>query len=130
MMQATDSTTGREARRVLLVEDEPAAREASRLYLRLRGYDVVVAKDADEALARADEAAPDVAVCDWRLGGERDGVEVARELQSRFEMPVIFVTAHPLDELRAAASDVSVYEFLHKPVSLAKLASTIESATP
>lgn len=118
----------REAERlkVLLVEDEPAALEASRQYLSRSGWCVDAASNASQALQMAKQNIPDVLVCDWRLGDGGTGVDVARELQQLYPVKVIFVTAHPLDELREAAFDLDVLRYLRKPISLVILASTIE----
>ena len=114
---------------VLVVEDEAAAREASELYLAYCGYDVETAADASSALESAEQQVPNVLVCDWRLGAGGDGVEVARTIQEKFGVPVIFMTAHPMDELREATTDLNVSGFLRKPISLAVLADFVESAS-
>lgn len=113
--------------RVLIVEDEPSAREASGRYLRHCGHNVDTAADASEALKLASAHPPDVAVCDWWLAGKRDGVEVARELQKKYGVSIIFVTAHPLEQLRNAARDLSVSRFMRKPLSLPKLAEALRT---
>ena len=115
---------------VLIVEDEPLAREATARYLHGRGYAVTSVKNGDEALRAATRNPPDILVCDWQLGAGMDGVAVARVLQDRFDVPVIFITAHPLETLRAAAGDLRIAGYFHKPVSLPDLADTVEEATP
>ena len=115
--------------RVLLVEDEPAVREACMRYLRHHGFVVATAADANEAVKRADSQPPDVLVCDWQLGGDRDGVEVARLLQARFSVPVIMITAHPLSDLRRVSADLDVREYFQKPISLSTLVDALQSAT-
>jgi DNA-binding response OmpR family regulator len=116
---------------VLIVEDEPAAREASELYLTYVGFDVATAANASEAMERAAEHAPDVVVCDWRLGSGPDGAQVARDLQRRHHAVVIFVTAHPIDELRDATKDINVSRYMRKPLQLSVLATAInESSAP
>lgn len=117
-------------RRVLVVEDEPSAREASQRYLAHCGYQVQAAADASAALASAADNPPDLAVCDWRLGGGDDGVDVARALQEAHGTAVIFATARPLDELREVTRDLNVTAYLRKPISLRALASVIESVAP
>jgi DNA-binding response OmpR family regulator len=114
-----------EIRRVLIVEDEPSAREATQRYLTRRGFAADAAADATEALAAAENLEPDLAVCDWRLGGGRDGVDVARELQRRYGTAIIFITALPLERLREATQDLSVAAYMHKPISLVVLAEKI-----
>ncbi|MBT8086126.1 MAG: response regulator [Woeseia sp.] len=116
------------AKRVLIVEDEAAAREASERYLGFVGHDVATAADANEAFARATAVNPEVAICDWRLGGGPDGTVVARELQQRYGTSIIFVTAHPLDELRDVTEDIRVTRYLRKPVQFPQLIEAIDAA--
>jgi DNA-binding response OmpR family regulator len=115
--------------RVLVVEDEPTAREAVRLFLEFRGHDVSVAATAQEALDQAGRFEPQVLVCDWQLDSGADGVDIAHSLQTKYDLAVIMVTAHRLEALkekvRRFAVDVSAYR--RKPVSLASLAEIIES---
>jgi DNA-binding response OmpR family regulator len=115
-------------KRVLIVEDEPAAREASSSYLGKRGFDVAAAGNISDALAQAAEQAPDVLVCDWDLGSGENGTDVARKLQRRYRIPVILVTAHPLESLRKATTDIDVLRYMRKPLNLASLAATISDA--
>lgn len=110
---------------VLLVEDEPNARDACEIYLTWCGYDVRVAADVEEALQQAARTIPQIAVCDWRLANGDSGIDAAKELQRLYGTLVIFVTALPLDELRAASEDVEVLEYLRKPISLPQLARSI-----
>ena len=112
---------------VLIVEDEAPARDASERYLDYCGYQVTSAADAPQALQCAQESPPDVVICDWHLGDSLDGVDVARELQQRFGSRVVFITAYPLDRLRATTADIDVSRYLRKPLSLMALADTISA---
>lgn len=124
-----DIESRRNLARVLVVEDEPTAREAVRLFLKFRGHDVSVAATAQEALEQAGRFEPQVLVCDWQLDSGADGVDIAHSLQTQYDLAVIMVTAHRLEALkekvRRFAVDVSAYR--RKPVSLASLAEIIES---
>ncbi len=131
-MNLTEANSGPERNtaqpKVLVVEDEPNAREASRLYLSHCGYEVLTAADAEAAIRQAETSDIDVLVCDWRLGKGGNGADVAREIQGRYATPVIFVTAHPIDELVDATSDLAVFRYFRKPISLARLAEAIAAA--
>lgn len=124
-----DAQTRRKLTRVLIVEDEPTSRDAVRLFLEFRGHDVVVASSAEEAFAQAGRFNPLILVCDWKLDGGPDGVDVADNLQRRYNLAVIMMTAHRLDALKEKAreSAVNVSAYRRKPVSLAALAEVIES---
>jgi DNA-binding response OmpR family regulator len=116
--------------RVLVVEDERTTREGVQLLLERSGFDVRSAGDADHAISEADDWPPDVLVCDWRLGGRRDGVDVARAIQGSCGSEVIFITSHPLEALRRNANDVTVRYFLNKPVLPTVLIDALHSVTP
>jgi DNA-binding response OmpR family regulator len=117
-----------ETRRVLIVEDENAAREASKQYLQRQGYAVSVAADAAGAMRQVEAHPPNIVVCDWNLGEGPSGTDFARRLQTRFSVPVIFITARPIDKLRREARDIDVVRFFRKPFRLAALARAIDAA--
>lgn len=115
-------------RHVLIIEDDPAAREATSIYLQYCGFDVATAADAESAYSEVEQQMPNLLICDWQLGTGEDGVSIARRLQARFNLPVIFMTAHPLDELYEATDDLSVSRFLRKPLSLNELREAVEES--
>lgn len=119
-------TTNSDPQFVIVVEDDVAAREAVALYLGHLGFRVASAGTAENALELAAEEIPDIAVCDWHLGGGANGVDVARELQQSFGTQIIFMTAFPIDELQAAAEDVEVRAYLRKPLALSALAAAVQ----
>lgn len=115
-------------RRVLVVEDEDAARTATRRYLQYRGHEVAAAATVDEGLAKAELLQPEVLICDWKLSGRRDGVDVARTLRERFfDLSVIFVTAYALADLRQRTGDLGGVSCLRKPISLDTLAALLDA---
>ncbi len=87
------------SQRVLVVEDDDDARDALALILASQGYELETAGDGVAAIAKARAFHPDVLICDWRLPG-MDGVSVARNIQRMGMIPVIFVTAHSVPDLR------------------------------
>lgn len=132
-MSQTQTTTKIDAAArlsVLIVEDEAAARQASGHYLNHCGHRVATAENAEEAAREAGRRRPDVVICDWRLGRERDGVDVARELQQKYGSSIVFVSAYLLDQLRYAARDMDVARYLRKPISLSLLAEVISGIEP
>jgi len=114
-------------RRVLVVEDEDAARTATRRYLQYRGHEVAAAATADEGLAKAELLRPEVLISDWKLSGRRDGIDVARTLRQRFDLAVIFVTAYALADLRRQTGDLGPVSCLRKPISLDTLAALLDA---
>lgn len=119
---------GLQGTRVLIVEDEQAAVEASERYLKNHGCDVQSASSEAEALQTAEDFEPDVLVCDWNLGDGSSGTDVAEKLQEQTDVPVIMISAHPLSKLREAARKINVVRFLRKPFRLSVLMDAIRRA--
>lgn len=109
--------------RVLIVDDEPAAR--SRLGMMLEDLDVEVAGEAAnglEALAMCRERTPDVLLLDIEMP-EIDGFDVARHLPAPAPL-LIFQTAW--NEYALEAFDHAAVDYLVKPVSMDRLARALE----
>jgi CheY-like chemotaxis protein len=113
------------SRKVLVVEDDTDARDALALLLSSRGYELETAKDGATALIKAATFRPDVLICDWLLAGDRDGVAVARTIQTDRDIPIIFVTAHSVPELRSRTKDLRVHAYLPKPIDVGRLTSAL-----
>ena len=107
--------------RVVIVDDEPLARERlRRLLTEFPGYDVVgEAGDGESALELIDEEQPDLVFLDIRMGG-MDGLQVARQLSEEDVPPaVIFTTAYA--EHALSAFDTAATAYLLKPIRKEKL---------
>jgi len=102
---------------VLLVEDDPAAREGLELALRRLGYGVRCAVTGEAALAglSSSGAAADVVVLDLMLPG-LDGLEVCRRLRRRSEVPVIMLTARGTDLDIVGGLEAGADDYVVKPV--------------
>ena len=77
---------------ILVVDDEPQIAGIARDYLRLAGFDVIVAGDGVRALEAARGRHPDLVVLDLGLPG-LDGMDVARALRRDSDVPIIMLTA-------------------------------------
>lgn len=79
--------------RVLLVDDEPALTNLVKMALHYEGWDVEVAHDGQEAIAKFDKVGPDVLVLDIMLP-DVDGLEILRRVrESDVYTPTLFLTA-------------------------------------
>src|SRR5580692_11092001 len=114
--------------KVLIVDDEPPARERLRSLL-AEIADVEVAGEAQngrEALGQTHDLAPDVVLLDVRMPG-MDGLEAARHLTVLEEPPaVIFTTA--FDQYAVEAFEAHAMGYLLKPVRQEQLAAAITRA--
>ena len=100
---------------VLLVEDDPAAREGLELALRRLGYGVQSAVTGEAALDGLSGAAADVVLLDVMLPG-LDGLEVCRRLRCRSEVPVIMLTARGGDLDIVGGLEAGADDYVVKPV--------------
>jgi two-component system, OmpR family, response regulator MtrA len=100
---------------VLLVEDDPAARQGLELALRRLGYDVRPAETGEAALRDAREVRADVVVLDVMLPG-LDGFEVCRRLRKDGDVPVIMLTARGDDFDIVGGLEAGADDYVVKPV--------------
>ena len=100
---------------VLLVEDDPAARQGLELALRRLGYGVHAAGTGEAALRDLRDAAPDVVVLDVMLPG-LDGFEVCRRLRRGSDIPVIMLTARGDDLDIVGGLEAGADDYVVKPV--------------
>jgi two-component system response regulator AlgR len=114
--------------RVLVVDDEPPARERLRSMLaEAEGFEVAgEAENGRRALELCDSLQPDIVLLDVRMPGI-DGLEVARQLATQPEPPaVIFITA--FDEYALQAFDSEAIAYLLKPIRAEKLRAALTKA--
>jgi DNA-binding response OmpR family regulator len=100
---------------VLLVEDDPAARQGLELALRLLGHQARAAETGEAALRDFRHAAPDVVVLDLMLPG-LDGFEVCRQLRRDSDIPVIMLTARGDDMDIVGGLEAGADDYVVKPV--------------
>jgi DNA-binding response OmpR family regulator len=100
---------------VLLVEDDPGARQGLELALRGLGYSVRPAGSGEVALEGVRERAADVVVLDVMLPGI-DGFEVCRRLRRDSDIPVIMLTARGDDFDVVAGLEAGADDYVVKPV--------------
>jgi two-component system, cell cycle response regulator DivK len=115
--------------RILLVEDNEMNRDMLSRRLERRGYEVIVAVDGEEGVARAKADAPDVVIMDMSLPGI-DGWEATRQLKAAEEtrtIPVLALTAHAMAGDREKALEVGCDDFDTKPVEFPRLLGKIDA---
>ncbi len=82
-----------------------------------------------EAIEKAMSEKPDIVLIDINLRGETNGIEVAKQLQARFCVPIIFITGYSDEETIKEAKKIKPVGYFVKPLDFNKLRSTIESVT-
>ncbi len=112
---------------MLLVEDEAPVRAFAARALRLRGYTVIEAADAEEALARLEDPALDVDlfVTDVIMPGMDGPSWVRKALETRPGTRVVFVSGYAEESLVENQARVPNSVFLPKPFSLSDLTTIV-----
>ena len=115
---------------ILIVDDEPAVRQAIAAILGDEGYSVRQAAEGQAALAEIEARAPGVVLLDiWLEGSKLDGLEVLDHIrQTRPEVPVIVISGHGTIETAVNAIKKGAYDFLEKPFNADRLLVLIERA--
>jgi two-component system response regulator MprA len=113
--------------RILVVDDEPAVRDAVDRALRLDGHDVAVASDGRAALDAVAAAPPDALVLDL-LMPHVDGLEVCRRLRAAGDRtPVLVLTARDAVADRVRGLDAGADDYLVKPFALEELLARVRA---
>ena len=112
---------------ILIVDDDRLILTGLANGLEERGYVVHKAATGEEAVALADTAQPDLALMDICLPGI-SGIEAAREIQEKANVPVIFLSATDNVETVRVAIALGSLSYLVKPVTITQLVPAVENA--
>jgi two-component system response regulator MprA len=113
--------------RILIVDDEPAVREALQRSLAFEGYSTEVAVDGLDALARAESYGPDLIVLDIQMP-RMDGLTAARRLRATgTTTPILMLTARDTVGDRVTGLDAGADDYLVKPFELDELFARIRA---
>ncbi|MEU4029594.1 response regulator transcription factor [Streptomyces anulatus] len=122
MSPAEDDT-----QRILIVDDEPAVREALQRSLAFEGYGTQVAVDGYDALAMAEAYAPDLIVLDIQMP-RMDGLTAARRIRATGSTtPILMLTARDTVGDRVTGLDAGADDYLVKPFELDELFARIRA---
>jgi DNA-binding response OmpR family regulator len=114
---------------LLVADDDEDILLLVELRLTLSGFDVVSARDGEEALQLARERRPDLAVLDWMMP-RANGVDVVRALRAddeTSELPVLLLTARAADDDVREGLAAGADDYLHKPFSPHELVARVRS---
>jgi CheY-like chemotaxis protein len=118
--------------RILLVEDNEMNRDMLSRRLARRGYEIGIAVDGVEGVARALEGDWDLILMDMSLP-EIDGWEATRRIRAAGDagrMPIIALTAHAMSGDRDKALEAGCNDYDTKPVDLERLLGKIDALLP
>lgn len=118
-------------KRILIVEDQEDNRQIMQDLLTSAGYDVIIAVNGRDGVAKASTEQPDLILMDIQLPG-LDGYEATRQIKSRSDLsetPIIAVTSYALSDDRKKAIDAGCDDYVAKPVSPRDLLAKVRSYT-
>jgi DNA-binding NtrC family response regulator len=115
--------------KILVVDDESDIRETLKEILGEEGYQVEVAANAAEARAARAREEPDLVLLDIWMP-DTDGISLLREWAEAhlLRFPVVMLSGHGTVETAVEATRLGAFDFVEKPLSLAKLLRTVEKA--
>jgi two-component system cell cycle response regulator len=114
---------------VLIADDDGVTRAVVSAWLARSGYEVVAARDGEEALRLAGERGPDLFLVDVTMPG-LDGYGVCRAIQAGAETPppLIFLTAHGETAARVTGLDAGAVDYIVKPFDQDELVARVRAA--
>jgi len=106
--------------KILIVDDEPPIIEVLAYNLRQAGYEVVIARDGEQAVTLAKREQPDLIILDLMLP-KIDGLDVHRLVRRDSDVPVIMLTARDAEIDRVVGLELGADDYVVKPFSVREL---------
>ena len=126
MTSKIPKTTGRDGKRILVVDDEPRMINFIRMNLELEGHQVVEAHNGLEALEAVRTKLPDIVLLDVMMP-ELDGFETLRMLREFTNIPVIMLTAKGEENDKVYGLELGADDYIPKPFGPRELSSRIKA---
>ncbi|MDO8891574.1 MAG: PAS domain S-box protein [Sulfurimicrobium sp.] len=115
--------------RILIVEDDPLMAQELQLRLEMLNYGVAgIVASGEESQLQVAVLKPDLILMDVVLYGAMDGIEAARQIHLKHDVPVVFLTAYSDKDLLKRAKSIGPLAYLVKPLKEKELQLTIELA--
>jgi CheY-like chemotaxis protein len=115
--------------RIMVVEDEFVVALSIRDELKRMGHSVsAIASSGEEAILKARDTAPELALVDMMLEGDMDGAELAQRLRRLFGIPALLVTARADAETMRRGNLAEPLGFVFKPFDYRDLSAALEIA--
>lgn len=114
--------------RVLIIEDEHKIAHALRKALQQDNYAVDVSYDGDDGYAMATTEPYDVAIIDWMIPGEYNGIAIVKAMRKmKIHTPVLLLSAKGTINDRTAGLDAGADDYLVKPFALEELLARVRA---
>jgi DNA-binding LytR/AlgR family response regulator len=114
---------------ILVVEDESIVAKDIQNSLKKLGYIVpTIVASGEKAIEEVEQSRPDLIIMDIMLKGKINGIEAANTIRTKYDIPVIFLTAYADDDTLNKAKISEPYGYIIKPFKEKELQATIEMA--
>jgi two-component system KDP operon response regulator KdpE len=113
--------------RILIVDDDPQIRRVLRTALVAQGYEVMDARNGEEALEKIRDEKVDLIVLDMNMPG-MDGMETCRTVRSSSDVSIIMLTVRDAESDKVEALDAGADDYMTKPFSSPELLARIRAA--
>jgi DNA-binding response OmpR family regulator len=113
-------------KRILVVDDEAPVRTLLRDCLELEGFRVTEAGDAAAAIAGLEPDPPSLITLDLKLGGD-DGLELARRIRGRCNVPIVMITGKGDTIDRVVGLELGADDYISKPFHLREVLARIRA---
>lgn len=108
--------------KILVVDDEAPIREVLSASLADEGYIVDTAENAAVGLEKIDRFQPDIVLLDIWMPGDKDGMDLLREVSPKPKSPdIIVMSGHGTIETAVEATKLGAWDFVEKPISMDKI---------
>lgn len=115
--------------RILIVEDEPSIAEGLEEIIAVLGYQCSGKADSGEAFLKAiDQEEPDLVLLDINLKGSLTGIDLARLIRRKYELPFVFTTAFADNDTLEQAKEESPYGYVIKPYGINDIKVAVQLA--
>ncbi|MEY2595536.1 MAG: hypothetical protein RI965_808 [Bacteroidota bacterium] len=118
-----------EGKKILIADDEPDILEIISYNLQLHGYEVITAKDGDQAIELANETQPNLIILDIMMP-KKNGIEVCKYLRSQPKFQdtiIVFLTALNDELSHVRGLEFGADDFISKPISPKVMVSKVNS---
>lgn len=103
--------------KILVVDDEVLIAEFLKDELKALGYNnIALAHNHTQCIKQIKEFCPELVLLDIRMKNEREGIEIAEEINEKYRIPFIFITAHSDQEILQLALKTNPAGYITKPI--------------
>lgn len=113
-------------KKILIVEDDLGIREMTKKYLTQKGFHVLVAGNATEALEHVQKTPPDLVLLDIELPG-KTGYDICQEIRKTMQVPIIFLSVRRGVNDKVKSFELGADDYVTKPFKFIELEARINA---